>query len=1148
MQYPLLHRSTQITMLRRQIKRKSKEVRRQKRRARRRLELMRRIREQLLRRVQNSIESREMEAEQERRERARQSLGALLRMYRRWLQSWSRTLRQQRRQISQQEQLELQLQQRLYLLRKQLKKRRRPQHMVDQCIKRLARAVRKWQKSSEVHPLLKGHDNIWEMEAVEVREYLTHLHGKPLKLGKTKLRRAVGDIEDFDIPDFKVTYNARRKTRRRRKFPADEKIQDFSQFWDAEVLQKKPKPYPSHATLSHKSDTDCSFNPDHLRHKRSLAHRKLYSLPPMVTFKSSLNVFQSKQSLRKSYPRFKEKRSHPSKKPSLDALQRLLNQLQSINAEDPGRGSGKSWRGRHHKRKINRATSADTLVGAKATILQKKVIRLRKKRRPQKISSMEARLEEFREKFHADHRKPKHSSSATSGVGHGWKKKRKISYGPPHETIVQSGDFDSDITDLEREYHHKQRKTKGSIESEEKPSSSPTVSDTGTEYMARRLRKLKRRQYVETSPSVLSRDTQLSVASFSESVKEIILSDDPRGSLRRSFRDRKPRGSLKRRPVKGRLSLSIGRKGQAIIAKPSTNIPILLRGSDDDAGSSESYRIGQQIGNRIGDGIRGQIGYKPRTRAPVDPSRVPVIDMVTHMAKSQAKQVTKVSSKEALRESLKNSEFPQEFMDLDKWERDNTRETLDSIPPLELELAEQSRFRVEDMSTDYKFRRLQKFLKDIIENNTIMDYVADTNELMKVVGKHEMWKDLQDLYNDLAARGVSQEDSKKILGTKYMEYLKSILNDLNLAKKALPRLIPPRDSENKVIAIPKKDHSHLKVDHLLTKRTLKKSKSVAQHQPQPEDSDSYSQGLGTPHRRHQVMDDLMYKKIIEQELLAARLVREERRRRLLAYPSFSRRFSSHSTYSNRSNWDVAPSEEENIREAETRYSAKNLQTILNDHTLMFKVRNPPPNRFSDILHSRHKGSPVEKPLKIKQTRKKLKPQTTYAVRDTTKRQRRQLRPTEELFYSPRKTCRQQKISDFGEPSECLGCVCLKEPCNSNYYEKCPRCGVPVEVPQPPSTTLLTWESSQDLLSQGSIEACAKNEWLRNTTEDICVRCGYVHPKTKYCPQLPVCPLMTKPLQQIKRALVDQVEMPEWPAFSPAGILKKPTQRFRVVDP
>ncbi|KAH8319732.1 hypothetical protein KR074_004877 [Drosophila pseudoananassae] len=1134
MQNPLLHRSTQIALLRRQIKRKGEKVRRQKRRARQRLELMRRIREQLLRRVQNSIEAREKEAEQERRERARQSLGALLRMYRRWLRSWSRTLRQQRRQISQQEQLELQLQQRLYLLRKQLKKRRRPQHMVDRCIKRLAKAVRKWQKSSEVHPLLKGHDNIWEMEAVEVREYLTHLHGKPLKLGKRKLR-------------------------------TDDKIQDFSKFWDAEVLQKKPK-YPSHSALLHKSDTDCSFYPDHLRHKRSLSHRKFYSLPPMVTFKSSLNVFQSKQSLRKSSPRSKEKGSYPTKKPSLDALQRLLNQLQSINAEYPARVSGKSRRGRHHKSKINRATSADTLVGAKATILHKKVIRLRKRRKPQKISSMEARLEAFRDQFHVDHRKPKHSSSATSGVGHGGKKKRKISYGPPHETIVQSGDVDSDIQDLEKYNHHKQRKMKGSIGSEEKPSISPTVSDTGTEYMARRLRKLKRRQYVETSPSITSRDTQLSVASFSESVQEIILSDDPRGSLRRSLRDRRPRVSIKRRPGKGRLSLTVGRKGQAIIAKPSTNIPIHLRPLDDDAGSSESYRIGQQIGNRIGDRVRGQIGYKPSKRQSVDPSRVPVIDMVTYMAKRQAKEASKGTSKEALRESLKsstNSEFPEEripfssnkfndqgLMDFGKWERESTRENLDSMPPLELELAEQGRFRVEDMSTDYKFRRLQRFLKDIIENNTIIDYVADTNELMKVVGKHEMWNVLQDLYNDLASRGISKEDSQKVLAAKYMEYLKSILNELNLAQKALPRLIPPRDSENKVIAIQKKEHPHLKVDHLLTKRALKKSKSVAKHEPQPEESDSHSQGMGTPHHRHQVMDDLMYKKIIEQELLAARLVREERRRRLLAYPSFSRRFSSHSTYSNRSNWEVAPSEEENIREAETRYSAKSLQTILNDHTLMFQVRNPLHNRYSNILHSRHKGSSVEKPLKIKKTRKKLKkPQSTYSVRDPMKRRQCQLRPTEELFYSPRKTCRQQKISDFEEPSECLGCVCLKEPGNSNYYENCPRCGVPVEVPQPPSTTLLSWQSSQDLLSQGSIEACANNEWLLNTTEDICVRCGFVHPKTKYCPQLPVCPLGTNPLQQIKRAVVDQVEMPEWTAFySPVGILKKPSHRFRVVDP
>lgn len=185
-------------------------------------------------------------------------------------------------------------------------------------------------------------------------------------------------------------------------------------------------------------------------------------------------------------------------------------------------------------------------------------------------------------------------------------------------------------------------------------------------------------------------------------------------------------------------------------------------------------------------------------------------------------------------------------------------------------------------------------------------------------------------------------------------------------------------------------------------------------------------------------------------------------------------------------------------------------------------------------------------IKKRKKERKKQIQSIYAVKDSMKKHRRQLRPTEELFYSPRKTSRQQKISEF---SECSECVCQQGPGSSNYYEKCPRCGIPVEVPQPSSTSFLFRKSSQDLLSQGSIEACAKNEWLLSTTKDICARCGYVHPSTQYCPQLPVCPLRTKPLQQIKQALVDQVEMPKWPAYcSPAGILKNPTQRFRVVDP
>lgn len=981
MQFPLLHRSTQITLLRKQIKRKSEEVRRQKRRARRRLELMRRIRAQLLRRVQFSIEAREKDAEQERREQARRSLSALLRMYRRWLRSWSRSLRLQRQDIIQQEQVELQLQQRLYLLRKQLKKRRRPQHMVDRCIQRLAKAVRKWQKSSDIHPFLKGHDNIWEMEAAEIQEYLTHLHGKPLKFR----RRGVKDVDDYVIPDFTVSYKVRRKKRRRRRKYHDDKIEDFANFWRNEVLKKRPKSSIFRRMESHPQ----------LSSNTSKYSKKTYSVPPAVTFRSSLNVFKkdSKRRVDKSFPRIKDIGSILGEKPSIDKLKYLLDQLMSMNAKLTPWATEKRRRSRHpkrKKRKLPHAISVDSIMEPKTTIIRRKVIRRRRRRRPRPIASREVTMEDFQDTFHLDHLKPKHIKSVAPGVVQGPKKNKKsktrIRYGPTQDLDLEVSKPDDLETDQPRKSSKSRRsssKSKGKRQSKEEKSSddkalSPSISDTGTEYMARKLRK--RRRYVETSPSISSREHQRdSVTSFTESVKDIIMTNYPRMSFRRSLpRPRLSTTSKRPRVSKGRLSLSIGRKGQAVKAKPSS------RQKDtetDEVSADSSYKIGQKIGNRIGDQVRGQIGYKPSKKPPEDSGRIPPIDLGKNFAKTPLKEGSRIGSrigsKQTPKESPKSSmtvpvvedsepesirfgahKFNYQGLELGKSEKGSVVDPFDAIEKslgdMELESPEQGRFRVEEMNTDFKFRRLQRFLKDVIENNAIMDYVPDVKELMNEVGKHPMWNALQDHYNEMTTMGISKADKKKVLAAKYLEYLKSVLNDLRMARVAPTHLLPPRDADNNVIVIPEKDHtSNLqtgKIDQLLAKRPPKKSKGASRHEPLVGDGDINSQGSTMMPDQQQIMDDFMYKKIIEQELKAARLVRDERRRRMQSYPSFSRTFASQSTTSYRSMWDVDPSEEENIREAEQRYSSKSLYMILNEHRQMFQVRNLK-NILFNIFHN-----------------------------------------------------------------------------------------------------------------------------------------------------------------------------------------------------
>lgn len=958
MQFPLLHRTTQLTMLRRQIKRKGEEVRQQKRRARRRLELMRRIRVQLLRRVQFSIDAREREAEQERREQARRSLGAMLKVYRRWLRRCSKSLRQQRQEIIQQEQLELQLQQRLYLLRKQLKKRRRPQHMVDRCIQRLAKAVRKWQKSSDIHPFLKDHDNIWESEAAEIREYLTHLHGKPLKWH----RRGDRDVDQYVIPDFTVTYKVRRKKRRRRKSSATvaDKIEDFAKFWNHEVLKKRPK-----SSIIRRMGSQGQLESNSLQYRKDLASKKLYSVPPSVTFRSNLNIFKrdSKHSVEKSDPKINQITTI-AEKPTLYRLKQLLGQLMSINSKLTASATGKRRRTRRRrkKRKIHHVASLDSTLEARTTILRRKVIKLRRRRRHRRVPNTEVNLEDFHDKFDLDHMKPKRLRRDSFGVGQGPKMKKKsrtrFRYGPTRDMDLESGTTDDLGKDKPRKRGKARRSSsKSKRESNEERGSeekvSPSISDTGTEYMARKLRK--QRRIVETSPSITSKEHRDSVTSFSESVKDIIMTHYPRMSFRRSLP--RPRLSTRPRVSKGRLSISIGRKGQAVKAKPSSRQhPI----EDDAVNTDSSYKIGKKVGNRIGDQVRGQIGYKPSRKSSEDFGKVPFIDMVKNLVKTPAKEAPRPSSKQMPKDSPKTSTVDvvvedseperirfgasklnyQGLADSEKSEKGNVGDPFDAIEKslrdMELEVPEQGKFVVEDMKTDFKFRRLQRFLKDIIENNPIMDFAPDVKALMNEVGKHPMWNSLLELYNEMTTMGVSKEDKKKVLASKYMEYLKNILNELRMSSFAQP--LPPRDADNNVILIPEKGKLRTgKIDHLMAKRPPKKTKGVSRREQLAGDGDTHSQGSQIPHEPHQLMDDLMYRKIIEQELKVARLIREERRRRMQSYPSFSRTYTSQSTSSYRSIWDVDPSEEDNIREAEKRYSAKSLYVILNKHRQMFQV-------------------------------------------------------------------------------------------------------------------------------------------------------------------------------------------------------------------
>ncbi|KAI8037524.1 hypothetical protein M5D96_009676 [Drosophila gunungcola] len=860
-----------MALLKKQIRRKARELRQRKRRARRRLEVMCRIRDQLLQRMRESIGLRQRDAELERRERARRAVGGMLAMYKHWLGNWSRALRLQNRLIRQQEQLKKRLHRRLHHLRKRLKKRRNPQRLVDKCFSRLAKAIRKWQNSPQYHQFIEGQDQIWEAEAQEVRKYLSDIRGK------------------------------RRRKHRRTRASQDNDIEDFATFWNNEVLRKNTKA---------------------------------------------------------------KERTKPE----------------------------------------NAAT--DVMVR-----------RLKKRPRPEAENSV--------------------------------------------TQIAEARD---------------------------------------------------------------------SVTSLSESLNKIIMANRPRKSQNESHYQ-----SLKRNMMYIPTSVSQPvrpRKWKSFSSRKSISVPLLTIQRE-----SKPFRQKEHLGRTIDNSV-------PQTSIQIDENRNRSVTLVP--ADSAGYSSPSSVSKTRLQQ-LREFHYEALPEELDKMDPTQLREYYDRIVRAseEVHSAEATerrghsearstgpgRFLIRDLESDAKHKPLQMFLRDVIEKNNFIDYVADVKGFMLMVGRHPMWDSLQLLHDELKRTGFSKDEVKQMLSARYLEYLNGVATEMHFAK-----IEPPRDFfHNLVDTEPVQPPARMwsQADRPMAKSFRDSQRHSTRLSTRLIPFGKRGTRSATPysHRSSQEarLDGTLYKKLIEQELKAAALEREDRKRRL--FPTFSRIFGTYgSSVSLVPSLDMAPSEEQDLRDSEMRYSLQNLRSVLNEHKKMFKAFNR--RRFTEEIVQKELEGMREEMLSTTQFRRPKEKPTTF----TLKKRKRKLRPIEDLYYAPRKTCRMQK---FTEGSECSDCECNEEQSgNSMVLEKCPRCGVKVPVPAAtPSFHYISPTSSSEVLSSGSIEACAKNELLAGTLADICTRCGYIHDKGDPCSQLPQNTRNSKLLKRIKDSLRTA---PECPAFcSPRGILKKP---------
>ncbi|KAH8347719.1 hypothetical protein KR084_000421 [Drosophila pseudotakahashii] len=1171
MQVPLLHRSTQMVVLKKQIRRKAKELRLRKRKARRRLEVMRRIRDHLLDRMRNSIDVRQRDAELERREQARRAVGGMLAMYKGWLRNWSKALRLQGRLIRHQEELKGRLHRRLHQLRKQLKKRRQPHKLVDKCFHKLSKAVKKWQNSSHYHQFFEGQDQIWEAEAEEVRKYLSDIRGR------------------------------RPKKIRRNRISQDDDIEDFANFWNNEVLRKRAKVKKSLPFEGLVLDAELESTPE--KNKKQIKKIKKFKQKSIYLSLDELIIRKKVKELRKLKKAMRQRKPDPSK-PSLDELKILVRELihfdfrkkyknqvnqktetskkiiknrnnnvdaiprfsdisifpESLFPKKPIRKKARKVAQMNLKKLLDRVSVPEPKILKSEVLGSKKLRKYKNKLKKPKAKyvdlvikdELKALLQERAKRKISHH--GRHKATGLEAL-----KNTKDSLGKPRNEISR---LFSDLPLFMRQQMRRKKFTshpKGYYSSSSSSTLSKDVDPNSDSGKVKKRRKRRASSSASQLEGIIQQRPKLkaeksgsplefagdSVISLSDSVNKIIMSNRPRKSVRRSLR-----GPLIL-PKKLRVAPPRG-QGESHYQSLKKDI-MYIRPSEEEGSrqrrskrysnrasvSEPGYSSARQSKKFLPKSGSDTFLYQPRTTnrnliGVYNPERTETIDGAQpHIQIGEMSVKSGISSRSPSKDKMKYELNYQSLPDdLEKFFdpiRDQTYnyDRADKTPDEPYFggrlTPSHGRFALKDLKTDNMYKPMQRFLKDVIENNHIIEYVADVKGLMEVVGNHQMWAKLHNLHSQLIESGVSQNEVKQMLTTKYLDNLQGIVNDMRFA-----RIEPPRDASlNVVEGDPVKGKQVSQVDRLLERNMWNKQRHSTRLIPFGIRGLKGNRSV-TPHSRRPSQDirmnSAMYKKLIDQELNAERLEREERKRQ-----TFSRFLGSYgSSVSLNTSLELAPNEEQDVRDIETRYSLHNIKIMMHEHNMMFKAMERR-KMTAEMAHKKMEGK-LETMLPATQSKQPLEKSSTFTVR----KRHRNLRPIEQLYYAPRKTCRLQKIS---ESSECSGCECReREIGDSMVLEKCPRCGVKVPVPATTPPFSMSSSSSSQILSSGSIQACAKNELLVNTLADLCTRCGYVHGKGHPCSQLPMHSRKTEHLKRIKHTMRTP---PECPAFcSPCGILKK----------
>ncbi|KAH8254359.1 hypothetical protein KR032_009661, partial [Drosophila birchii] len=1066
MKLPLLHCSTQMAMLKKLIRRKVRELRWRKHRAQRRLKKIRKFRWELLRLMQRLIDLRQHEAERGRREQARRAVDGMLHMYKRWLGNWTTSIKSQNRLIRQEEQLKRGLSRRLRLLRKRLRKHHRPKHLVDSCFKKLARAVKRWQQRPDYRQYIEGQELIWAQEVEEVQRYLSDIRQKsPKRRNASRRKRGL----HFDLPDF-------------------------SSFWQFEMQKGRPKRTVSKIQKPRKESP--------LEWERYRAPRPSLRSPRRSENKpSSSDILINLDDLDEDQKR-RRKREISTRKvrekdqlgPSLKEMQQLLIRL--LNVQNPAERRIGTVYARNSKsnRNLKRKPAKTDLYQdlEKATDNTEEIPPSQRKRQA-KNQEENSRKDLMESKVLSDNADiPAARKNRMKKINRKSEKKRSKT----HSTL--DDDNESQLTD-------DQIFGQDSV-------ASLSESQKNLILESRPGRKSYFRKSLFDWVVPVSRESKVK--------RQTMLSGSTYQSLRRS--NSRPSDSLS---VLSRRSTRLSSRGAAsspsMSVRGSENVDIVRKQKKPSSKSTDESRIrsyykgikkfystadnepNSEQNNEQNNEQKVNLPFvyqpiyttspknvyhdqnikkdvrkvnKGKSRIslqPVGPQSVNQNNDEDINTTSPGQDRAKTDREEFVK-NINNELLPHEFRPSNSHSKTLAAD-MEAITGLKTvqkddttSLAVSSKFKLSSLQSDPKYKKVQYFLKDIIESNPIMERSPDIEELMNAVGKHYMWDNLSELHGELLSGGINKPDVKRRLTHKYLGFLKTV--QIGLIKDPNK---PSGSAASEQTAKRQSDYEHLHnlkywYRHRLSTR------------PMPLGSQGITEGATDVQSQKNIpnMKTSIYQNIFMQEVKAERRKRDkwdERLRRLLPTSETSASMSLGST---NTMGEVEPDEEEDLRTIDKRYSLTNLKRMMDEHEARFKAMES--KRISKS------ESQIEEPPPKSESSKKP--------------EKRQLRPIHQLFYSPRKTCRVQKMmklySEYSEDEQDSEALEEGKVDQNACTEKCPKCGKKVQVP----CYIPSSKASSAILSSGSIEACAKNELLANTMADVCTRCGYVHDEGKPCSQ------------------------------------------------